>query len=159
MMTPHQRKFWLIHGLAFVLILVTWLAGEAITGHAGRPLVALFYVLHIFPASIIFVLILFQWQIRSQAKHDAPAAANPDRFNALMHWLYDALLVALPLTGLLVFFDPAVPKTLNLTQAGWWQQLWYDRFFFHVHGWLFDVLLVAVVLSLLVTGVRRLLGR
>lgn len=158
-MNAHQRKFWLIHGLAFVLILATWLAGEAIAGHAGTPLVALFYVLHIFPASIIFVLILFQWQVASQAKHDAPATANPDRFNAAMHWLYDALLVALPLTGLLVFFDPAAPKALNLAQANWWQQLWYDRFFFHVHGWLFDALLVAVLLNLLVTGVRRLRGR
>lgn len=158
-MTPHQRRFWLIHGLAFVLILVTWLAGEAIAGHAGTPLVALFYVLHIFPASIIFVLILFQWQVSSQAKHATPADASPDRFNAAMHWLYDALLVALPLTGLLVFFDPTAPKGLDLTQAGWWQQLWYDRMFFHVHGWLFDALLLAVLLNLLVTGARKWLGR
>jgi cytochrome b561 len=158
-MNPQKRKFWLIHGLAFVLILMTWLAGAAIGSHAGTPLVALFYVLHIFPASIIFVLILFQWQISSQAKQVAPATTQIDHFNAAMHWIYDALLVALPLTGLLVFFDPAAPKRLNLGQTGWWQQLWYDRFFFHVHGWLFDALLAAVLLNLLVTGVRKGLGR
>lgn len=147
-MTDHFRKLLFIHAVAFILILVTWLAGASIAPHAGTPLVALYYVLHIFPASVIFVLILFQWQISSQARRAASVGVQwSDRFNRSMHQLYDAILIALPLTGLLVFFEPTASHAPLHENATWWIRVLQDRLFYHVHAWLFDLLLGFVALN------------
>lgn len=60
------RRLAFVHATAFFMLLVTWLAGAAIKTEAGTPFAALYYVLHIFPGSVIFILILFEWLVRNQ---------------------------------------------------------------------------------------------
>lgn len=135
--------------MAFILLLVTWLAGDAIASHAGTPLVALYYVLHIFPGSLVFVLVLFYWL--GKADEGEPQAVNVSlsgKVNRLMHHLYYSILLALPLTGILIFFEPV--KARAGSDTSWWMQLFHERFIYHLHASLFDVLLVLVAINALV---------
>jgi len=158
-MTEYHRKLALIHGLAFVLLFATWLAGISIAPHAGTPLVALYYVLHIFPASVIFVLILLQWQISSQKPpKDNPDANSYGQWNGFVHQLYDAILAALPITGILIFYEPKALVATPGLATGWLTQMLHDRFFHHIHAWLFNLLLALVVINavlLLAVGRKR----
>ncbi len=54
MMRAVYRKVLLVHTIAFFMLLLTWLAGEAIKTEAGTPFAALYYVLHIFPRQCYF---------------------------------------------------------------------------------------------------------
>lgn len=97
------RKLALIHIAVFVMLLVTWLAGAAIKTEAGTPFAALYYVLHIFPGSVIFILILFEWLVRNQG-----SLAQVPRIklvNTALHRAYYLILLTLPATGIAVFFD------------------------------------------------------
>ena len=123
------RKLVSIHVAAFVMLLAIWIAGAAIKTEAGTPFVALYYVLHIFPGSIIFILILFEWLARNQgALNDVP----PDqRVNRALHRAYYLILLALPITGIAVFFD-----------------FMAIRPFYQIHGWLFNLLLILVFVNI-----------
>lgn len=126
------RRLIPIHVLAFVMLLVTWLAGEAIKAHAGSPMSALYYVLHIFPGSIIFILILFEWLVRNQGK----LVQMPDvpwhlRLNRRLHRVYYLILLALPPSGIVIFFE---------TMA--------NRPVYQLHSAMFDLLLVLVGVNL-----------
>ena len=97
------RKLVLLHLAAFFILLVTWMAGAAIKTEAGTPLVALYYVLHIFPGSIISILILFEWLARNQGSlADTPPQ---EIVNNALHRTYYLILLVLPLTGIAIFFD------------------------------------------------------
>lgn len=160
-MTDHYRKLALIHGLLFVLLLVTWLSGILITDHAGTPMVALYYVMHIFPGSIIFVLILFQWLISSQTRRTSITEESlPSRWTRILHRCYDAILVAVPLIGLLIFFEPASPNAKVNAEAGrltQLMQLMQSQPFHRLHAWLYYLLLALVVFNVIVMlmGQRR----
>jgi cytochrome b561 len=123
------RKLVSIHVAAFVMLLATWIAGAAIKTEAGTPFVALYYVLHIFPGSIIFILILFEWLVRNQgALNDVP----PDQLvNRALHRAYYLILLALPITGIAVFFD-----------------FMAIRPFYQIHSWLFNLLLILVFVNI-----------
>jgi len=126
------RKVLLVHTIAFFMLLLTWLAGEAIKTEAGTPFVALYYVLHIFPGSIIFILILMEWYASSQK----PLAYTPrtQLVNRILHRIYYLILLALPVTGVAVFFDFLA-----------------SRPFYHVHSILFSLLLVLVFVNIVHT--------
>lgn len=123
------RKLVSIHVAAFVMLLATWIAGAAIKTEAGTPFVALYYVLHIFPGSIIFILILFEWLVRNQgALNDVP----PDQLvSRALHRAYYLILLALPITGIAVFFD-----------------FMAIRPFYQIHSWLFNLLLILVFVNI-----------
>jgi cytochrome b561 len=123
------RKLVSIHVAAFVMLVTTWIAGAAIKTEAGTPFVALYYVLHIFPGSIIFILILFEWLVRNQgALNDVP----PDQLvNRALHRVYYLILLALPITGIAVFFD-----------------FMAIRPFYQIHSWLFNLLLILVFVNI-----------
>ena len=141
-----RRTLWMIHGLAFALLAITWLAAAGIAPHGGSPLVALYYVLHIFPGSIIFVLILFEWLARNRAIAERMPTEPPAvRFNHRLHQIYYLILLALPVSGILVFFDPA-----SLSGDGLARWLG-SRPLYHLHADLFYLLLVLVVVNTLVT--------
>lgn len=124
------RKLALLHLTAFFILLVTWLAGAAIKAEAGTPLVALYYVLHIFPGSIIFILILFEWLARNQgALADIPPQ---EIINKALHRAYYLILLILPLTGIAIFFD--------------WTTL---RLGYLLHTNLFYLLIVLVLINVL----------
>lgn len=109
------RKLVLIHLAAFVMLLVTWLAGAAIKTEAGTPFVALYYVLHIFPGSIIFILILFEWLLRNQG---SLATVPPQQIiNKTLHRAYYLILLVLPLTGIAIFFDWTAFRLVYLLHA------------------------------------------
>jgi cytochrome b561 len=133
------RKLIVIHFLAFLMLLVTWFCGAAIKTEAGSPMVALYYVLHIFPGSIIFILILFEWLIRNQGKL-VHTTEMPQYLwiNRKLHRAYYLILLALPLTGILVFFD--------FIQA---------RPFYHSHSALFNLLLILIVIN----SISMLIGK
>lgn len=121
----------LIHALAFFMLLVTWLCGEAIKTEAGTPFVALYYVLHIFPGSVIFILILFEWLVRNQGR----LIHQPDMprhlwINRKLHRAYYLILLALPVTGIAVFFD-----------------FIQGRPFYQLHSALFTLLLVLILFN------------
>jgi cytochrome b561 len=127
------RKFILIHVLAFFILLMTWLCGEAIKTEAGSPFAALYYVLHIFPGSIIFILILIEWIVRNQGKLIHPPEIPQYLWiNRKLHRAYYLILLALPLTGITVFFD--VIK---------------GRPFYQLHSALFSLLLILIVVNLI----------
>jgi len=134
------RNLLLIHVLAFVMLLVTWLAGEAIKTEAGSPMAALYYVLHIFPGSLIFILILFEWLVRHRGSlGDLSGMPWHLRINRHLHRLYYLILLALPLTGIVIFFEPA---------AAWLAA----RPVYRLHSLLFDLLIVLVAVNLVSMG-------
>ena len=124
------RKLALVHLAAFCILLVTWLAGAAIKTVAGTPLVALCYVLHIFPGSIIFILILFEWLARNQGSlADIPPQ---EIVNKALHRAYYLILLVLPLTGIAIFFDSTAL-----------------RLGYFIHTNLFYLLIVLVLINIL----------
>lgn len=130
------RKLALLHLVAFFILLVTWLAGAAIKTETGTPLVALYYVLHIFPGSIIFILILFEWLARNQGSlADTPPQ---EIVNNALHRAYYLILLVLPLTGIAIFFD--------------WTVL---RLGYFLHTSFFYLLIVLVLINILHTLVIK----
>ena len=126
------RKVLLVHTIAFFMLLLTWLAGEAIKTEAGTPFVALYYVLHIFPGSVVFILILMEWSAVSQIPlSDVPRSQLANR---ILHRIYYLILLALPVTGVAVFFDFLA-----------------SRPFYHVHSILFSLLLILVFVNIVHT--------
>jgi cytochrome b561 len=123
------RKLVFIHVAVFVMLAATWIAGAAIKTEAGTPFVALYYVLHIFPGSIIFILILFEWLVRNQG---ALTEVPPDQLvNSALHRAYYLILLALPITGIAIFFDFMAMRP-----------------FYQIHNWLFKLLLLLVLLNI-----------
>lgn len=120
------------------MLLVTWFAGAAIKTEAGTPFVALYYVLHIFPGSIIFILILFEWLVRNQGS--LSAVPREQLVNRALHRAYYLILLALPLTGIAVFFD-----------------FMAIRPFYMLHIGLFYLLLILVVINIAHMLVSRLM--
>lgn len=139
MMKSLYRNLMLIHALAFFMLLVTWLCGEAIKTEAGSPFAALYYVLHIFPGSIIFILILFEWIVRNQGElAHAPDMPQHLWINRKLHRAYYLILLALPVSGIAVFFD-----------------FMDSRPFYQLHSLLFTLLLILVGIN----AVSMLLGK
>lgn len=131
------RKLALVHAVAFIMLLVTWLAGAAIKTEAGTPFAALYYVLHIFPGSVIFILILFEWLVRNQgALIEVP---RDQLVNRALHRAYYLILLALPMTGIAVFFDFMAMRP-----------------FYQLHKTLFYVLLVLVIANVAHTIIMKL---
>lgn len=125
------RNLMLIHGLAIIMLLLTWFCGEAIKTEAGSPFAALYYVLHIFPGSVIFILILFEWIARNQGELvHAPEMPTYLWINRKLHRAYYLILLALPMTGILVFFD-----------------FMSARPFYQLHGTLFTLLMVLIAVN------------
>lgn len=135
-MSRVYRKIVLIHCAAFVMLLVTWLAGAAIKTAAGTPFVALYYVLHIFPGSIIFILIFFEWLERNQGS--LASVPLQEIVNQALHRAYYLILLALPITGIAIFFD--------------WTAL---RLVYLLHAALFYLLIVLVLVNILHAAVTK----
>ena len=130
-MKAFYKKFLLVHLLATFMLLITWLAGEAIKTQSG-PTSAVYYVLHIFPGSVIFILITFEWLIRNQGKLIRTQGMPLYLWiNKNLHRAYYLILLALPLTGILVFFD-----------------FFEARPFYHVHATLFNLLMALILINL-----------
>jgi len=130
-MKAFYKKFLLVHLLVTFMLLITWLAGEAIKTQSG-PMSAVYYVLHIFPGSVIFILITFEWLIRNQGKLIRTQAMPLYLWiNKNLHRAYYLILLALPLTGILVFFD-----------------FFEARPFYHVHATLFNLLMALIAINL-----------
>jgi cytochrome b561 len=123
------RHLVFIHVAVFIMLVATWTAGAAIKTEAGTPFVALYYVLHIFPGSIIFILILFEWLARNQG---ALAEVPRDQLvNRALHRAYYLILLALPITGIAIFFDFMAMRP-----------------FYQIHHWLFNLLLTLVFVNI-----------
>ena len=134
------RNLILIHAVAFFMLAITWLCGQAIKAESGSPLVALYYVLHIFPGSIIFILILFEWLIRNQGKLTLPTdMPRHEWINRKLHRAYYLILLALPPTGIMVFFDFIA-----------------SRPFYQLHNALFMLLLALIGINLASMGIGKL---
>ena len=119
------------------MLLVTWLAGAAIKTEAGTPFAALYYVLHIFPGSVIFILILFEWLLRNQG---ALLEVPRDKLvNRALHRAYYSILLALPMTGIAVFFDFIALRP-----------------FYLLHKALFNLLLILVIVNIVHAIIMKL---
>lgn len=139
-MKYNYRNLILIHIAAFVMLLITWLCGNAIKTEAGSPFAALYYVLHIFPGSLIFILILVEWLARNQDKLVHPPEMQKHLWiNRVLHRGYYLILMALPLTGIIVFFD-----------------FMESRPFYLLHGALFNLLLILIVVNLISMMIGKL---
>lgn len=127
-----MKKLIWVHLLAFLMLFLTWWAGTTIKSESG-PFSALYYVLHIFPGSVIFILILFEWLIRNQEKlvHSPNMPAHL-WMNRKLHRTYYLFLMLLPLTGILVFFD--------------WMP---SRPFYWIHKSFFNLILGLIVFDLI----------
>lgn len=123
------RNLVFIHVAVFAILLATWIAGAAIKTEAGTPFVALYYVLHIFPGSVIFILILFEWLVRNQgALNEVP---RDQLANRALHRAYYLILLALPITGIAIFFDFMAVRP-----------------FYQIHNGLFNLLLMLVFVNI-----------
>ena len=130
-MKNFYKRFLLVHLLVTFMLFVTWLAGESIKGHSG-PMSAVYYVLHIFPGSVIFMLITFEWLVRNQGKLIRTQGMPLYLWiNRNLHRAYYLILLALPLTGILVFFD--------FVEA---------RPFYKIHSTLFNLLMLLITINL-----------
>lgn len=132
-MPKHQgRHLVAIHVVVALMLLLTWWTGESIKTETG-PFAALYYVGHIFPGSVIFILILFEWIVRNQGKLiHTPSLPQHLWINRKLHRAYYLILLALPLTGIAVFFD-----------------FFASRPFYRLHGILFYSLLALIVINLI----------
>ncbi|OIR17814.1 hypothetical protein GALL_20360 [mine drainage metagenome] len=134
------RKLLLIHVAVFFILLITWICGEEIKTEAGSPFSALYYVLHIFLGSIIFILTLVEWITRNQTKLvHTPAMPQHLWINQILHRGYYLILMALPLTGIIVFFD-----------------FMESRPFYLLHGSLFNLLLILIMVNLASMMIEKL---
>ena len=130
-MKTFYKKFLLVHLLVTFMLFVTWLAGESIKDESG-PMSAVYYVLHIFPGSLIFMLITFEWLVRNQGKLIRTQGMPLHLWiNRNLHRAYYLILLALPLTGILVFFD--------FVEA---------RPFYMIHSTLFNLLMLLIGINL-----------
>ena len=130
-MKTFYKKFLLVHLLVTFMLFVTWLAGESIKDESG-PMSAVYYVLHIFPGSVIFMLITFEWLVRNQGKLIRTQGMPLHLWiNRNLHRAYYLILLALPLTGILVFFD--------FVEA---------RLFYNIHSTLFNLLMLLIGINL-----------
>ncbi len=121
-----------VHVVATLILLLTWWAGANIKTEAG-PFAALYYVGHIFPGSIVFILILFEWIVRNQGVLiHTPKLPQYLWINRKLHRAYYLILLSLPLTGIAVFFD-----------------FFASRPFYRLHGILFYSLLALIVINLI----------
>lgn len=118
----------MLHALAFGLLAVIGFSGAQIKTAAGTPFVAVFYVAHIFSASMLALWILFEGFVKQTVPSKAPSPGQ--RIHFQFHRLYDQVLLVLPITGLAIFFD-----------ASAWQ------FAYRLHVFLFDSLMVLVMLN------------
>lgn len=136
-----SRRVLLIHAIAFILIFLVWLAGVAIKTEAGKPLVALYYVLHIFPASILFIFATVEWQTISQQSPSVTrlASRNWGYINQVLHRVYYLMLMLLPFSGIAVFFDFLA-----------------SRPFYQIHRLLFYVLLFLMAVNLVHSGLIKI---
>lgn len=119
------------------MLLATWIAGAAIKTEAGTPFAALYYVLHIFPGSIIFILILFEWLVRNQGT--LAEVPRDQLVNRTLHRAYYLILLALPITGIAIFFDFMAMRP-----------------FYQIHNGLFNLLLILVFVNIAHTIVVKL---
>lgn len=131
------RNLVLIHVAACMMLLATWIAGAAIKTEAGTPFAALYYVLHIFPGSIIFILILFEWLVRNQGT--LAEVPRDQLVNRTLHRAYYLILLALPITGIAIFFDFMAMRP-----------------FYQIHNGLFNLLLILVFVNIAHTIVVKL---
>ena len=132
------RNLVFVHVAVFVMLSATWIAGAAIKTEAGTPFVALYYVLHIFPGSIIFILILFEWLVRNQG---ALAKVPRDQLvNRALHRAYYLILLALPLTGIAIFFDFMAVRP-----------------FYQLHNGLFNLLLILILVNIVHVMIVKLI--
>lgn len=101
---------------------------------------ALYYVLHIFPGSIIFILILFEWLVRNQEKFIG-MSGQPwhQRLNRHLHRVYYLTLLTLPLTGIVIFFETMSSRPV-----------------YRLHSALFYLLMGLVVVNLASMAVGKL---
>lgn len=127
----------LLHAVAFGLLGIIWFSGACIKTAVGTPFVAVFYVAHIFSASILCLWILFEWFVKNPIA--LKALSLHQRINLRFHRLYYQTLLILPITGLVIFFD-----------ASAW------RWSYELHVFLFDVLMVLIVLNALYFAIQRL---
>lgn len=136
-----SRRFFLIHALAFILVFMIWLAGAAIKKEAGTPMAALYYVLHIFPASVVFVLAAIEWQTISQQGPSTFSRHLGDWsfINQILHRIYWLMLMLLPLTGIAVFFDFLI-----------------SRPFYQIHRLLFYAFLFLMLMNVLHSGLIKI---
>jgi len=131
-MKTFYKNFLLVHVLVVVMLFITWWAGESIKTQSG-PLAAIYYVLHIFPGSVIFILITFEWIVRNQGKLTRTQGMPLHLWiNRNLHRAYYLILLALPLTGILVFFDFVGARP-----------------FYQIHSALFDLLMFLVAINLM----------
>ena len=140
MMNKYQgRHLVAIHVAVTLMLLLTWWTGASIKTEAG-PSAALYYVGHIFPGSVIFILILFEWIVRNQGKLiHVPNLPQHLWINRKLHRAYYLILLALPLTGIAVFFD-----------------FFASRPFYRLHGILFYSLLALILINLISMLVGRI---
>jgi len=132
------RNLVFVHVAVFVMLSATWIAGAAIKTEAGTPFLALYYVLHIFPGSIIFILILFEWLVRNQG---ALAKVPRDQLvNRALHRAYYLILLALPLTGIAIFFDFMAVRP-----------------FYQLHNGLFNLLLILILVNIVHVMIVKLI--
>lgn len=119
-----------LHAIIFLALLLVWYVGVTIKSVAGSPFVALYYVLHIFPACLISLLILVEWI--SKGKNDSAPPSLRHRLNHRLHQIYYRILLILPITGITCFFDflPSRP-------------------FYLIHAWLFYCLLILIGVNVL----------
>lgn len=102
----------------------------AIKYESGTPLVALYYVLHIFPGSVIAIIILFEWLAKDRKKlTEVPKSAL---INSALHRAYYLILLALPVTGIAIFFDFISTHP-----------------FYQLHTGLFNLLLILVLVNII----------
>lgn len=131
-MRKNRSKLITLHAIAFLLLLVIWVCGEAIKTKTGTLFVALYYVLHIFLGSTMSILILFEWLLRNQDKlrytRDMPTHVW---VNKKLHRAYYLILLALSITGVAVFFDFIAARP-----------------FYRIHSALFTILVMLVIVNL-----------
>lgn len=120
------------------MLVATWIAGATIKTEAGTPFVALYYVLHVFPGSIIFILILFEWLVRNQGK--LTEVPRDQLVNRALHRAYYLILLALPITGIAIFFDFMATRPL-----------------YQLHNWLFNLLLILVFVNIVHMAIVKLM--
>lgn len=136
-----SRRVLLIHAVAFTLIFLVWIAGVAIKTEAGKPMVALYYVLHIFPASILFIFATVELQTISRQSLSFSNTGSSDwgYINQLLHRVYYLLLMLLPFSGIAVFFDFLA-----------------SRPFYQIHRLLFYGLLFLMTVNLVHSGLIKI---
>lgn len=150
-MTQYSKRMVIAHWLTLVLLIVAWYFGHELDEarhEEGATLVG--YVVHALVGATVLLLVLARLYFRNRDGVPAPIGDTPmDKVATGVHHLLYAVLVVLPVSGVVTLATSDVSKALKAWDASLLPKKFSGIFAHDVHEMLVTVLIVLVIVHVL----------